>query len=209
MRHFPRWAVLAVIVVACGQAAISSAEGSDGILDCAQGQVTRSADIEARGATEEEAAEKALAEWKSQGATLVLFPEAEVWSAVMDGRDVAVAVVEQNGDGTWVTHDVSICGEPDTGAAPIDGTLDCANGYRWVMQAGIDPSVPGEPTPEEALRFALEPFQKRYGGEIVFVDEDTASLVVQQRERVTANAVEVPAGGWAVSSVEGCQGYEP
>jgi len=77
------------------------------------------------------------------------------------------------------------------------------------MQARIDPSIPGEPTPKEALRLALEPSQERYGGEIVFVDEDTASLVVQQREQVTANAVEVPAGGWAVSSVEGCQGHEP
>ncbi|MFQ5523357.1 MAG: hypothetical protein ACE5F5_07240 [Acidimicrobiia bacterium] len=209
MRRSPRWVVFAIIVVACGQAAISSTEGGDGILDCEQGRVTRGAGIEVRGATEEEVVEEALREWKSQGAALLEFPEAEVWSAVLDGRDVAVAVVEQNGDGTWVSHDVSVCGEPETGPAPIDGKLDCANGYRWVMQAGIDPSVTGQPTPEEALRSALEPLVSRYGGEIAFVDDDTASIVVHGREQVTADAAEVPEGGWAVSSVEGCEGFEP
>ena len=74
---------------------------------------------------------------------------------------------------------------------------------------GHRPSVPGEPTPKEVLRLTLEPFQKRYGGEIAFADEDTASLVVQQREQVTRQRRGAPCRGWAVSSVEGCQGYEP
>jgi len=126
----PRWVALTVIVVACGQAAISSAAGGDGILDCEQDQVTRGVDVEVRGATEEEVAGEALAEWMSEGAQLVESPEAEVRSAVVDGRDVAVAVVEQNGDGSWVSHDVRVCGEPDTGSAPIDGRLDCPNDYR-------------------------------------------------------------------------------
>jgi hypothetical protein len=204
----PAGLALALVLAACGQAATSSPGGGDGSLDCDPGQVTQGAGIFAEGETERDVAEEALRTWTDQGAALVEFPEAEVWSAVLEGRDVAVAVVELEGDGTWVTHDVTICGEAETGPAPIDGRLDCPNGYRWYMQAGIDPSVPGLPTPEDALRAALEQFQARYGGEIVLIDEKTASLVVDGREQVTTSAIEAPAGGWTVGAVEGCEGFE-
>ena len=46
------------------------------------------------------------------------FPEAEAWSAVVDGREVAVAVVEQHDNGTWVSHDVRVCGKPVPSTVP-------------------------------------------------------------------------------------------
>jgi hypothetical protein len=41
---------------------------------------------------------------------------------------------------------------------------------------------------------------------VVFVDEDTAWLVVEGREQVVADAHTLPNGWWAVVDVEGCEG---
>ena len=107
-----------------------------------------------------------------------------------------------------MVHDVQVCGEAQTGAAPTDGTLDCANEASWVIQASFDPDIPGDPDPDDAVLEALRPYQNAHGGEIAFIDENTASLVVDDREQVATSAIELPAGGWAVSTVSGCEGYD-
>jgi hypothetical protein len=160
------------------------------------------------GSTEAEVVEYALAKWVEGGAEIVELPEDESWAAVQDNRDVAIAYPEVEGNGTWVVHDVQVCGEPEMGPAPIDGTLDCANEASWVIQASFDPDIPGDPNPDDAVLEALGPYQDARGGEIVFIDENTASLVVEDREQVVASAIAVPAGGWAVSTVSGCEGYD-
>lgn len=118
-----------------------------------------------------------------------------------------LAQTERNGDGSW-TASVITCGEPETGPAPIDGVLDCTRGDDWIEQAGIDGSVPGFPSPEDALRGVLEPYQQRFGGEIIMIDGTTGSLVPAEREQVVARATEVvPAGGWVVSTTTWCQAF--
>lgn len=199
--------VLGFALAACGSPPGSSASG-DGVLDCGEGQVHRGADIRVSGSTEAEVVEEALAEWVEEGAEIVELASGESWAAVLDGRDVAVAYPEVEGDGGWVVHDVQVCGEPEVEAAPIDGELDCANGSGWVMQAGFDPDVPGDPNPEDAVSDVIQPYHDAHGGEIVYIDDNTASLVVDQREQVVVSASELPAGGWAVSTISGCERYE-
>lgn len=194
-------------LAACGTPAESLASG-DGVLDCGEGEVHRGADVRVSGATEAEVVEEALGEWVEDGAEIVDLAEDESWAAVQDGRDVAIAYPEVEGDGTWVVHGVQVCGEPETGPAPTDGELDCPNEAGWVMQASFDPDIPGDPNPEDAVLEAIQPYQDAHGGEIVFIDESTASLVVDDREQVLASAIELPAGGWAVSTFSGCEGYD-
>ena len=180
----------------------------DGRLDCDDGQIAQGAGIEVFAATEEEVAALALERWTSAGAALVALPPDESWSAVIDGRDVAIAYPERNGDGRWTVHAVSTCGPPKTGPAPIDGQLDCANDAGWGQTGSIDPTVPGLPTADEAVLAIIEPFADRHGGELVVIGEGVTSLVVDGREQVVVTAVEVDAGGWVVTSVSGCQGFE-
>ena len=139
--------LLAVVLAACGTPAESSASG-DGVLDCDEGQVHRGADIRVSGSTETEVVEDALAEWVEEGAEILELPGDESWAAVENGRDVAIAYPEVEGDGAWVVYDVQVCGEPDTGPAPTDGSLDCANEAGWNMQASFDPDIPGDPNPK-------------------------------------------------------------
>ena len=123
---------------------------------------------------------------------------------IMDGRDVAIATPERNGDGSW-TSSVITCGEPEAGPAPIDGVLDCTGGLEWIEQSDGEGSVPGSPIPEDAVRAVLEPYQQSFGGEIVMIDQTTGSLVAAEREQVVARATEVvPAGGWVVDSGASC-----
>lgn len=75
------------------------------------------------------------------------------------------------------------------------------------MQASFDPDIPGDPNPEDAVLEILQPYQDAHGGEVVFIDDNTASLIVDDREQV-ATAIEIPAGSWAVSTVSGCDGYD-
>jgi len=199
--------LLAVVLAACGTSAESSASG-DGVLDCDEGQVHRGADTRVSGSTETEVVEDALAEWVEEGAEILELPGDESWAAVENGRDVAIAYPEVEGDGAWVVYDVQVCGEPDTRPAPTDGSLDCANEAGWNMQASFDSDIPGDPNPEDAALKMLQAYQDAHGGEIVFIDDNTASLVVDDREQVVVTAVEVPGGGWAVSTVSGCEGYD-
>jgi hypothetical protein len=185
-----------------------SAPSGDGTLDCPDGQIIRTVDIETSGNTERAVTIDALAQWTSQGALLLDLPSQGLWSAVLDGSDVAIALAELNGDGTWVVQDVQTCGEPETGPAGIDGELDCANESSWVMTGTIDPTLPGVATAEEAVSSSLDWYAERYGGEIVIVSEGVGSLVVDRREQVVARAVEVSAGGWVVTTVLGCDGFE-
>ena len=128
--------------------------------------------------SEDEVVALALEQWTSLGAALVALPPDKSWSAVIDGRDVAIAYPERNGDGRWTVGGVSTCGPPRTGP-PLDGNLDCANESGWGQQGLINPTIPGLPTPGEALQSALDPFLERHGGEIVEVREGVASLVVE------------------------------
>ncbi|MEX0797026.1 MAG: hypothetical protein WD274_10055 [Acidimicrobiia bacterium] len=199
--------LLLVVLTTCGTPAEPSASG-DGVLDCYEGQVHRGADIRVSGSTETEVVEDALAEWVEEGAEIVERSGDESWAAVENGRDVAIAYPEVEGDGAWVVHDVQVCGEPDTGPAPTDGSLDCVNEASWIMQASFDPEIPGDPNPGDAALKMLQAYQDGHGGEIVFIDDNTASLLIDDREQVVATAIEVPAGGWAVSTVSGCEGYD-
>jgi hypothetical protein len=199
--------LLLVVLAACGVPAELSASG-DGVLDCDEGQVHRDAGIRVSGSTETEVVDNALAEWVEGGAEIVELAGDESWAAVEDGRDVAIAYPEVEGDGAWVVHDLQVCGQPDTGPAPTDGSLDCANEAYWIVQGSFDPDIPGDPSPEDAVLERLQAYQDAHGGEIVFIDDNTASLVIDRREQVVATAIEVPAGGWAVSTVSGCEGYD-
>lgn len=39
------------------------------------------------------------------------------------------------------------------------------------------------------------------------IDEDTGSLVVDEREQVVAYASEAPAGGWVATTMTGCGAF--
>ena len=149
-------AFLALIVSACGQPGEPSAAG-DGVLDCAEGEIERGGGIFVAGSSEEEVVSAALEEWVAQGAEVIRSHPDESWSAVLDGQEVAIAVPEQNGDGTWVVHAVSVCGAPEQGPADIDGSLDCQNDAHWLMQAGFAPDVIGDPTAEESVLEVIQP----------------------------------------------------
>ncbi len=195
------------------EACVSGADGGsfvsgDGVLDCLDGQVVRSVEIDVSTDGELAVVAAALAQWTDEGGSLLELPSDESWSVVLDGRDVAIAYPEIDGTGSWVVHDVRTCGEPMTGPAAIDGEPDCANESRWSIQATLEPTIPGLPSADEALRSALEPYAQRHGGEIVLIQDEIGSLVVQQREQVIALASEVPAGGWAVATLAGCDGFD-
>ena len=200
---------VAVMLSACGADSVERSASGDGALDCDEGQVHRDAGIAVSAATEQEVLGAALAEWVDAGAELIELVPDESWAAVNDGRHVAIAYPQRNGDGTWTVHDVRVCGEPDVGPAPLDGSLDCANDVRWGFQGSRDPNSPGHPTPEEAVLEIMQPYQDQHGGELVFIDDNTGSLVVDDREQVVARADAISAGGWFVSGVSGCEGYNP
>lgn len=190
------------------QGVFGSVSDADGLLDCPEGQIVRAVDIETTGDSERAVAVEALEQWTLQGAVLHDLPSEKLWSAVLDGRDVALAFPELDGDGTWVVHDVQACGEPDSGPAGFDGDLDCANDSSWAMTGTPDLTFVGTTTAEEAVRSSLEWYADRYGGEIVMTSGGGGALVVDQREQVIARSSELPAGGWGVTAVLGCDGYE-
>lgn len=195
--------VLTGLLAACGSEVDLSAGGGDGSLDCVGAQVERGAHAVVEAESESVAVSEALAEWTEAGGTVV--EGDEFWYVILDGRDVAIAQPERNGDGSW-TATLITCGEPETGPAPIDGVLDCADEREWIEQAGVDGTVPGLPSPEEAVREVLGPYQQSSGGEIV-LDGNTGSLVVEDREQVVVRAIEVPAGGWGVETTTWCMDF--
>jgi hypothetical protein len=97
-------------MVACSSGVADS--GGDGILDCGVGQVGLPAGITASGVAEAEVAKVALKGWALNGATVKEFPAEGTWSAVLAGEDIAIAVAEQQSDGSWVVSDVAVCGAP-------------------------------------------------------------------------------------------------
>ena len=201
--------VLLVLLEACGSGADSgSFVSGDGVLDCVGGQVVRTAEIDVSADGELAVVSLALAQWTDDGGSLLDLPSDESWSVVLDGLDVAIAYPEIDGTGSWVVHDVRTCGDPRNRQAVIDGELDCANENEWSIQATLDLTIPGLASADEALQSALEPYAQRHGGEIVLIEDEIGSLVVQQREQVTALARGVPAGGWAVATLSGCDDFE-
>lgn len=190
--------------------AVSTSIGSatiDGVLDCGVNQVLRDGEVNVSAATEEAVVSLALdplmtsmSDRQSVGG---------MWSVVEEGREIALALAEKNGDGSWVIHDVRVCGEPRSSAAPVDGELDCASDTTWGQQGTPDPSIPGATTAEAAVTSALETYRARFGGEIRFHPPTTGTLIVDAREQIIVRISEVPAGGWGGSNVEGCEGFGP
>lgn len=129
------------------------------------------------------------------------------WSVIESNREIAVATPEQNGDGTWVVHDVQACGAPKASPAVVDGVLDCVSDRIWSEQATFALGAKGELDAQVAIAAALKPFNDRYGGEVVFHDTGTGSLVVGGREQVQARASAVPAGGFLIDVVQHCDGF--
>lgn len=211
-----RWSGLLVVagwllLSSCGDDSLTTAGpdvSGDGRIDCSEGQVTQGAAIEVFADSEDDVVALALEQWTSQGATLVALPSDESWAAVLDGRDVAIAYPERNGNGRWTVHAVSRCGAPRNGAAPVDRRLDCVNDVSWGQQGVVDPTIPGLPTADGALMAALEPFLEQHGGTIVSTDEHHASIVINDREQVWARVIEVEAGGWVATTFAGCEGFE-
>lgn len=187
-----------------GEATVITVGSPDGVLDCGRGEIPRAGNASGSGDTEQDAVENALITWLEDGASLANPTEAEVWSAVVDGNEVAIGIPERGGDGKWVVADVQVCGEPETGPADIDGSLDCAGEMVWTEQAMFDVDTRGEATPELAVRLDLDRHRERLGGEIVLIDDNTGSLVVDEREQVVAFATAAPAGGWVVATTMGC-----
>jgi hypothetical protein len=181
----------------------------DGQLDCDEGEIAQGADSEVFADTEDGVVALALEQWTAKGAVAVELPPDESWSAVLDDRDVAIAYPERNGDGGWIVHAVSTCGPSLTGPAGFDGELDCANDSSWSQQGSIDPTIPGLPTVELALRDAIQPHLERHRGTFARIREAVGSLVMEDREQVVALASEVDAGGWVVTTLKGCRGFEP
>jgi len=165
-------------------------------------------DIEVFGETEGEVVAAALSQWTSEGAEIVEVPAIESWVAALDGRDVAVALPEQNGPDDWIVHDLQTCAPGSSGPAPINGELDCTDEYIWTEQGSLDPDTVGYLLAEDALRTALNDFLRNRNAEIQIVSDSVGSLVVDSREVVVALAVEAAAGGWLVDTIKACRGYE-
>ncbi|HET7846089.1 MAG TPA: hypothetical protein VFL72_01270, partial [Acidimicrobiia bacterium] len=111
--------VLVICLISCGSE-VGSSGGGDGALDCIGSQVERAAHAVVEADSKAAVVAKALAVWTEAGGTVV--ESGEIWYVIVEGRDVATALPERNGDGTW-TASVTTCGDPDTGPAPIDGAL--------------------------------------------------------------------------------------
>ena len=201
---------LAFCLVGCTTTVVSVTVGVDGSLDCEAGEVPRSVHGEWSFPTERRVAEASLESFLGAG-RLLRQVEPGLWSVVSssDDREIASSVVEQNGDGLFTAgHEVLSCFQVGDGPAAIDGELDCADDYRWGMQPGLDPDAELADSAEAALSDFWERMTTRYGGEVVMVDEFNFSLVLFDREQVVARAGEVTPGGWALSSAEGCRGFE-
>lgn len=85
--------------------------------------------------------------------------------------------------------------------ARIDGILDCTDDdIVYTEQAAVDPDVPGLPTPEDTMRFALSRWLGASGELVVSGTRGTAAA--GGREVARASVAEVPAGGWAVHLLE-------
>lgn len=199
------WMVLMVLLTACTAGEPVAVGPVDGELDCGEEQVPRSVEAAHFGSTQEDVVEEALDEWTTDGGSIEN-PPGEYWTAVVDGLEVARALPEQNGDGSWVVHDVTTCGEPDSGPAEIDGELDCASDGQWFMQGEVDPDAVGLSSPELAALQMIEQFQRIHGGQIDQI-EDLWVLVLDGREQVKMRPRELESGGWLVTSVTACEGY--
>jgi hypothetical protein len=184
------------------------AQVNDAILDCADGDVLRDAGVRVSGPTEDDVVAQALAAWP--GSPPIQLTDGfgkNRWVVVENKRAIAVATPEMNGDGTWVVHDVEACGAPKASPATIDGTIDCTSDRIYFETASFAPDAKSEPDARVAIAAALKPFNERYGGEIVYPNTDTGSLVVGGREQVVARVSVAPAGGYLVGGIEHCEGF--
>ena len=89
-----------------------------------------------------------------------------------------------------------------------DGVLDCGDDSEWTEQGTVPEDTVGLGSEQAAVEAYLTPFMEQHGGEIVTVDLNTGSLVIEDREVVTGSANEMPAGGWLVLTGSGCDGFD-
>jgi hypothetical protein len=92
--------------------------------------------------------------------------------------------------------------------APAEGELDCETELTWSEEGSVPEGTAGLADPGDAVEAYLSPFMENHGGEIVMVDEDLGSLVVDGAEVVVGLATETPAGGWLVLTGLGCDGFD-
>lgn len=95
-------------------------------------------------------------------------------------------------------------GVADTTAHGFDGTLDCENDLRFEQHWEREAGTQGPSTPEQAVREALGAFSDDADrARILMVDDNQGSVVVDDREVVTALASEHELG-WFVMQATGC-----
>jgi len=92
----------------------------------------------------------------------------------------------------------------------LDGDLDCLTGIQWNAIFTIAPDASGPDNPEAALDQYLEPLRLRHDLDLVsHVRPGVGSLSVDGREVIVAYTVSVPAAGYFVERVKGCEPYSP
>ncbi len=96
----------------------------------------------------------------------------------------------------------------DAGPVKVDGLLDCTSNASWSMQGTPSPDAEGAETADAAIREALEAWVDRFDGRIEIIGETVGSLVLDGREQVVVTATKLPAGGWLVTTTDGCEGFE-
>ena len=149
-----------------------------------------------------------LSLWIEDGASISGVSGDEVRSACSMVARLRLLYRSRRETGVWVVHDVQTCGDPDIGPADIDGRVDCASDGYWSMQAQLSSDATGAGSGVEAVRSTLEPYATRFGGVVVMIHDHVGSLVVADREQVTASASQLPSGGWVVGNIVGCDGYQ-
>ncbi|MFQ5554177.1 MAG: hypothetical protein ACE5GC_02255 [Acidimicrobiia bacterium] len=211
-----RWAAaaaLALVVAACGtgtgQAAGEPPERQvpgDGAFDCLPGEEIVRFPAVGTGSGPEDAAAVALAPYLGDRGSVTRSPDG-AFMATVDGRDIGMVVAERVGD-VWSVDGASICFDRQLLPPVLDGDLDCSTDGGWGMQGLLSADASGPPSPVEALQEALGPWQTDFGGDVAMTGPSRASLVLEGREVVHAIASEAPAGGWAVTTFQGCEGFE-
>lgn len=101
--------------------------------------------------------------------------------------------------------------------------LECSTDYQWTEQATLSSDAKGAPTRAEAIAIGVARWEERSELELAMLrgDEDGYSvadetadvtigaLVAGGRRVVLLFPQEAPMGGWIVTTVRTCEGYEP
>lgn len=88
----------------------------------------------------------------------------------------------------------------------IDGQLDCTDDIRFETTHDYTFDASGPDAPEDAIEAYIGRYVQE--GDAVHIDGDTGTVVRDGREVVRVTAGPLPAGGWGISSEQGCAGAE-